>query len=229
MLKILAVIQNIAQNFQLCQYLTQDNNTDFRITNDGVSALKLYYDFRPDIFILDTNLENTKYTDIIDKLSLDDNEKHKCNILLLSNTEFLRISNLSKIYKAFLKDYTYQDILKTIKEMSNFTLDKKIDRLFLKMHIPLESNPSNRVRKTLTKCYDSPELLKNLNNLFDMVGKDFETTREGIRSSFRTALKPLNEQKDRELSPFTIYKFFPKGTDVTPSLFLDISIYYLKK
>ena len=104
-----------------------------------------------------------------------------------------------------------------------------LDKFEILKNSVLESNPSNRVRKTLTKCYDSPELLKNLNNLFDIVGKDFETTREGIRSSFRTALKPLNEQKDRELSPFAIYKFFPKGTDVTPSLFLDISIYYLKK
>lgn len=112
--------------------------------------------------------------------------------------------------------------------MSNFTLERKIDRLFLKVHIPLESNPSNRVRKTLIKCYNSPNLLGNLNTLFNMVGKEFGTTGEGIRSSFRTALKPLNELKDKENSPFAIYKFFPKGEEITPKSFLDISIYYLK-
>ena len=55
MLKILAVIENIEQNSQLCQYLTQDNDIDFKITSDKVSILKQYYDFRPDIFILDTS------------------------------------------------------------------------------------------------------------------------------------------------------------------------------
>ena len=40
MVKILAVIQNIEQNSQLCQYLTQDNNIDFKITSDEVSVLK---------------------------------------------------------------------------------------------------------------------------------------------------------------------------------------------
>ena len=230
MVKILAVIKNIEQISQLCQYLTQDNNIDFQITSDEVSILKQYYDFRPDIFILDTNLENTKYTDIIDKLSLDDNEKFKCNTLLFYNstTELLALTNLSKIYKIFLTTTDYKEILKTIYEMSNYTLERKIDRLFLKVHIPFESNPSNRVRKTLIKCYNSPNLLGNLNTLFNIVGKEFGTTGEGIRSSFRTALKPLNELKDKENSPFAIYKFFPKGEEITPRAFLDISIYYLK-
>ncbi|MEE0769000.1 MAG: hypothetical protein UIT70_03915, partial [Clostridia bacterium] len=38
MVKILSVIQNIEQNSQLCQYLTQDNNIDFKITSDEVSV-----------------------------------------------------------------------------------------------------------------------------------------------------------------------------------------------
>ena len=86
MVKILAVIKNIEQISQLCQYLTQDNNIDFQITSDEVSILKQYYDFRPDIFILDTSFKNIKYTDIIDKLSFDDNEKFKCNTLLFYNS-----------------------------------------------------------------------------------------------------------------------------------------------
>jgi hypothetical protein len=225
MVKILAVIQNIEQNSQLCQYLTQDNNIDFKITSDEVSVLKQYYDFRPDIFILDT-----KYFNIIEELSLDDYEIHKCNTILLysSITELLTLTNWSKIYKIFLKNTNYKNVLKAIYELSNFTLERKIDRLFLKLHIPLESTPSKRVRKTLIKCCNSPNLLGNLNTLFNAVGKELGTTGEGIRSSFRTALKPLNEFKDKENLPFAIYKFFPKGEEVTPKLFLDISIYYLK-
>lgn len=187
MVKILSVIQNIEQNSQLCQYLTQDNNIDFKITSDEVSVLKQYYDFRPDIFILDTSFKNIKYSDVINELSLDDTEQFKCNTILLYNstTELLNLANWSKIYNIFLKTTDYKNILKAIYEMSNYTL-------------------------------------------FNTVGKELGTTGEGIRSSFRTALKPLNEFKDKEDLPFAIYKFFPKGEEVTPKLFLDISIYYLK-
>ena len=86
MVKILAVIQNIEQNSQLCQYLTQDNNIDFKITSDEVSVLKQYYDFRPDLFILDTSFKNIKYSDVINELSLDDTEQFKCNTILLYNS-----------------------------------------------------------------------------------------------------------------------------------------------
>ena len=68
MVKILAVIKNIEQISQLCQYLTQDNNIDFKITSDEVSILKQYYDFRPDIFILDTSFKNIKYTSNINSI-----------------------------------------------------------------------------------------------------------------------------------------------------------------
>ena len=86
----------------------------------------------------------------------------------------------------------------------------------------MRSNPSNRVRNALTKCYYCPELLENLNELFDLVGKDFKTTREGIRSSFRTILKPLNLLKSN-----TIFRYFEKNEDITPKNFLEVGTYYL--
>ena len=229
MVKILLAVQSIEQNIQLYQSLTKDSNLDVRITTDGIYALKEYYEFIPDIFILDINLQNMKYIDIIDKLSLNIDEKLNCNTILFSNidTDYITITNLSKIYKAFLRDYKYTDILETIYEMSNYILDKKIDKLFLKVHIPLQTNPSNRVKNALSKCYNSPNLLGNLNNLFDLVGDDFETSGESIRSSFRTTLKALNQRRNQN-SPFAIYKFFSPEDEITPKSFLDVCTYYLK-
>ena len=114
-------------------------------------------------------------------------------------------------------------------EMSNYSLDNRIDLLFLKTKISLKSTPLDRVRDALVKCYYDSNLLLNLNQLFDIVGKDFNTTRDGVRSSFRTALNRLNLYKDKENPPFAIYKFFDKGEDITPKNFLDISTYFLKK
>lgn len=230
MVKILVANQNVEQNTKLCQYLANDNNLKIIGTSDGISTLEQYHKIRPDIFILGTNLKDINYIDIIDQLSYDMNEKMNCNTILVSfiPNESLCITNTAKLYKTFSNQFDFQDVSKTIAEMSNYILDKKIDRLFLKLKIPLRSNPSNRVRNALTKCYYCPELTENINDLFDLVGKDFKTTREGIRSSFRTALKPLNSYKDKEQPPFAIYKLFDKGEDVTPKRFLDICIYYLQ-
>ena len=230
MVKILVANQNVEQNTKLCQYLANDNNLKIIGTSDGISTLEQYHKIRPDIFILGTNLKDINYIDIIDQLSYDMNEKMNCNTILVSfiPNESLCITNTAKLYKTFSNQFDFQDVSKIIAEMSNYILDKKIDRLFLKLKIPLRSNPSNRVRNALTKCYYCPELTENINDLFDLVGKDFKTTREGIRSSFRTALKPLNSYKDKEQPPFAIYKLFDKGEDVTPKRFLDICIYYLQ-
>ncbi len=132
-------------------------------------------------------LKNIKYSDVINELSLDDTEQFKCNTILLYNStaELLNLANWSKIYKIFLKPTDYKNILKKLYMKCLITLlERKIDRLFLKLHIPLESSPSNRVRKTLIKCCNSPNLLGNLNTLFNTVGKELGTTGEGIRSSF---------------------------------------------
>ena len=230
MVKILVANQNVQQNTKLCQYLANDNNLKIIGTSDGISTLEQYHKIRPDIFILDTNLKDINYIDIIDKLSYDINEKMNCNTILVSSipNESLCITNTAKLYKTFINQFDLKDVSKTVSEMSNYILDKKIDRLFLKLKIPLRSNPSNRVRNALTKCYYCPELTENINDLFDLVGKDFKTTREGIRSSFRTALKPLNLYKNINQPPFAIYKFFEKGEEVTPKKFLDICIYYLQ-
>lgn len=230
MIKILLAIENIEQNYQLYQILTKNSNLDVKITTDGFYTLNEYSKFKPDIFILDVNLQSLNYINIIDTLSLDINEKLNCNIILFSNidTDYLTLSNLSKIYKAFFKNYKYTDILETVSEMSNYIIDKKIDTLFLKLHIPFQTPPSNRVKNTLLKCYNSPELLGNLNNLFNLVGYDFGTDGNSIRSSFRTTLSSLNQRRYQNPS-LAIYKLlFSSDDDLTPKSFLDICTYYLK-
>ena len=128
MVKILVANQNVEQNTKLCQYLANDNNLKIIGTNDGISTLEQYHKIRPDIFILDTNLKDINYIDIIDKLSYDMNEKMNCNTILVSSipNESLCITNTAKLYKTFSNQFDFQDVSKTITEMSNYILDKKI-------------------------------------------------------------------------------------------------------
>ena len=112
--------------------------------------------------------------------------------------------------------------------MSQFTLDKKIDTLFLKTNIPVKSPASEKVRDAIIKCCHQPELIYDIDTLYTLVSKDFKTTKGGIRSSFRTTLKSLNSFKEKDNIPkFSILNFFEKNEDVTPKRFLEVSSNYL--
>lgn len=230
MTKILIANQDISEINKIDSYF--NNNVNFKIysTTYGSTALEQYKKISPDIFILATNLKDISYNEILKGISIDIKEKFNCNVVLLSefSDEVLHVANISKLYNFYIKPYDYKSLFNTIEEMSKNSLDPKIDLLFLKTKIPLGSPASDKVREAISKCYHSPRLLSDLNQVFTLVADDFKTTNEGVRSSFRTALKPLNEMKDRDNVPkFAIFNFFEKGEDVTPKSFLDISTFYL--
>lgn len=230
MVKILIANQNIEQDLNLCQCLANFDGLKVVTTTNGLSTLEEYRKLRPDIFILHTNLKDINYVDIIDQLSCNKIEKNTCNTILISDVpnNSICITNASKLYKVFTEKPKIQELINIILEMSDYALDKKIDLFFLKTRVSLGSTPSDRVRDALTKCYYNNKLLSNINNVFDIIAEDHHTTRDGIRSSFRTALSRLNLYKDKENQPFEIYKLFEKGEDVTPKRFLEIGSYYLK-
>lgn len=130
MVKVLIATQNCEEKTKLCQYLANDNNLKIFESNNGFSAIEYYNKIKPDIFIINTNLKN--YITILDKLSYSRNEKNNCNTILISSTpnENIKISNISKLYKTFYQPFEYEDVFDTVEEMSQFTLDKKIDTLF---------------------------------------------------------------------------------------------------
>lgn len=228
MVKVLIATQSCEEKTKLCQYLANDNNLKILESNNGFFAIEYYNKIKPDIFILDTNLKN--YITILDKLSYSRNEKNNCNTILISSTpnENIKISNVSKLYKTFYQPFKYEDVFDTVEEMSQFTLDKKIDTLFLKTNIPVKSPASEKVRDAIIKCCHHPELIYDIDTLYTLVSEDFKTTKGGIRSSFRTTLKSLNSFKEKDNIPkFSILNFFEKNEDVTPKRFLEVSSNYL--
>lgn len=231
MVKILLANNNIEKDLKLFQTLADCTGFKLVTANNGLSTIKKYLEFRPDIFILYTNLKDINYLKILQRVSQDSNiEKTNCNVILINDTpnESIHITDVSKLYKIFYTKPELQEILNIVKEMSDYALDGKIDLLFLETKISLSSSPSDRVRYALRKCYYNPNLTANIDELFNIVARDFDTTGDGIRSSFRTALSRLNLYKDKGNHPFEIYKFFENGEDVTPKTFLDIAVYYLK-
>ncbi|MCI9087815.1 MAG: hypothetical protein HFJ32_04605 [Clostridia bacterium] len=223
MANILVANQNVQQNIRLCNYLTNDKLKVIGLT-DEISTLEKYYEIRPDIFILNTNLN---YIEIIDKLSSDKFEKRICNTILVpNNSDTPLCTNTAKVYHLFDKPPKMQEISDVVLEMSQFTLEEQIDMLFFTTKISA-SNGANYIKSALLKCLYQPELLKDLNSIFASVAKDYHTNSEVIRSSFRTALIPVNLYKEKN-PPFAIFRLFEKDERITPKKFLEAATTYLR-
>lgn len=223
MANILVANQNVQQNIRLCNYLANDKRKVVGLT-DEISTLEKYYEIRPDIFILNTNLN---YIEIIDTLSSDKLEKRICNTILVSNSSNTPpCTNTAKIYYFFDRPPKMQEISDVVLEMSHFTLEEQIDMLFFSMKI-YASNGADYIKNALIKCFYQPELLKDLNGIFASVAKDYNTNSEVVRSSFRIALIPANLYKEKN-PPFAIFRLFEKDERITPKKFLEIATSYLR-
>ena len=71
--KVLIANKDTIQSSELLKYLSSYNNLKIITRLNELSVLEQYKQIRPDIFVLDTNLNN--YKEIIDNLFNDINDK----------------------------------------------------------------------------------------------------------------------------------------------------------
>lgn len=226
MRKVLIANQDIEQNKELCQYLTNDKRLEIIETTDGNSILSKYLEIKPNVLILDSCFE-----DIIERLSSTVEEKRNCNtILVVDNKENqIHISNIAKIYK-IINNSEFKNLSDIINEICSYTeyvelTDFDIDLLFLRLKIKLNSSGADYLREAITQCYYYPNLLKKLDTIFSIIAKKHNKTNAAIRSSFRTALAPLNTFRNTINCP--VMKYFSVEDTITPKDFLEIVVMYL--
>lgn len=231
MRKVLIANHDIDQNKQLCQYLTNDKRFEITETTDGKSTLNKYLEIKPNVLILDTNFKDMNCIEIINRLSMTIEEKRNCNTILVvdKSNENIKITNMAKVYKVI--EYSdLDDLFNTINEICSYSeyeelTEFDIDKLFLKLKIKLNSNGADYLRESITQCYYYPNLLKKLDDIFFMLAKKHDKTNDAIRSSFRSALEPLNNFRDT--IDYPIMKYFDYGCKITPQRFLEIVVMYL--
>ena len=233
MQKILVANQNIEQNKQFCQYLANDKKLEVIGTTDGTTTLNKYLEIKPNVLVLDSYFDDMNCNEIIDRLSMYIKKKMNCNTILTidkNKNKNIFLSNTAKIYRVFNKKFDPKDLFDTIKEICNYqkfeTLTEyDIDLLLLRLKIALNSNGADYIREAIIQCYYYPYLLKTLDDVFSLISKRHNKTNSSIRSSFRSALEPLNTFKEKIDCP--IMKYFNFKDTITPKNFLEISTLYL--
>lgn len=234
MQKVLIANPNIEQNAQFCQYLANDKRLEVIGTTNGTTTLNKYHEIKPNVLVLDSCFNDMNCIEIIDRLSTTIEEKRNCNTILTMNSndnKFL-LTNTAKIYKVIYDSFDFKYLFDTINELCNYSeyaqlSEFDIDLLLLKLKIKLNSNGADYLREAILQCYYFPYLLRTLDDVFSMIAKNHNKSNEAIRSSFRTALEPLNIFKNSINCP--IMKYFNPDDNITPKNFLEIVTLYLHR
>ena len=116
MIRVLVANEDIEQNSCCCQFLSNDKNLSIDSTFTGLSTINNYFETKPDVLVLDSNISDIHYTQIINKLSVEIKEKQNINtIVTISDFEQKNyLEDVAKIYKIFYKPLDYKKLLETI-------------------------------------------------------------------------------------------------------------------
>jgi DNA-binding response OmpR family regulator len=221
---------NIEQNSACCKFLTKDK--DIKIvsrTLDGKSTIKEYLLKKPDVLLLDLNLPVLNGLDVIENLSLDINERKKCNIIIITGNASLRlnISNTSKVYKIITKPYNYNELLSTIKEIGS-TLEeltrKEIKDLLYELKFNMYSKGSRYIADAIELAYKDIDLLSNVTELYKRVAAINNEKMNKIQRSIRSSIDVMNNHisKEQLRSFFHIYD----NDIITPKYFFTRVVDY---
>ena len=84
MISVMVAEDSLEQNSKCCEFLTKDKDINvISRTLDGKSTVQEYLIKKPDVLLLDLELPLLNGLEVIDNLSLDINERKKCNIVIL--------------------------------------------------------------------------------------------------------------------------------------------------
>ena len=91
MIQVMIADDNLDLNNLCCNILSKDKDIQIiSSTLDGESTLKDYMQLKPDVLLLDLDLPKMNGIDIINNICLDETEKRKNNIIIISGNTELR-------------------------------------------------------------------------------------------------------------------------------------------
>ena len=234
MISVMVAEDSLEQNSKCCEFLTKDKDINvISRTLDGKSTVQEYLIKKPDVLLLDLELPLLNGLEVIDNLSLDINERKKCNIVILTGSDRLRLimSNTSKVYKIIAKPYNLDDVLSTIKEIGSIPseLDRKeIKDLLYELKFNMYSKGSRYIADAIQLAYKDIDLLSNVSSLYKLVALQNDEKDNKIQRSIRSSIDTMNSHisKEQLRSFFHIYD----NDIITPKYFFTTVVdYFLEK
>lgn len=230
MISVMVAEDNLEQNSKCCEFLTKDKDIEIvSRTLDEQSTLEEYLIKKPDVLLLDLDLPILNGLDVINNLSLDINERKKCNIVIVTGNAPLRLNlyNTSKVYKIIPKPYNFDDLLLTVKEVgtSPQRLDEReIKKLLFDLKFNTYSKGSRLIIDAIQLAFNDINLLSNLTMLYRIIAFENNEKENKIQRSIRSSIDTMNNHisKEQLRSFFHIYN----NDIITPKYFLTTVVDY---
>ena len=235
MIQVMIADDNLDLNNLCCNILSKGKDIQIiSSTLDGESTLKDYMQLKPDVLLLDLDLPKMNGIDIINNICLDETEKKKNNIILISGNTELRYNlfNTSKIFRIMPKPVDFNDVISTIKEIvteNNYIpiVEKEIRNFLFSLNFNLYADGTRYLIDAIKLGSENIKLVRNIKTLYDEVAELHSTSSNTIKWGIRNAIETMNHNTTKH----EINKIFHINYDkkMTPKYFIPLVISYFDK
>ena len=235
MIQVMIADDNLDLNNLCCNILSKDKDIQIiSSTLDGESTLKDYMQLKPDVLLLDLDLPKMNGIDIINNICLDETEKKKNNIIIISGNTELRYNlfNTSKIFRIMPKPVDFNDVISTIKEIvteNNYIpiVEKEIRNFLFSLNFNLYADGTRYLIDAIKLGSENIKLVRNIKTLYDEVAELHSTSSNTIKWGIRNAIETMNHNT----TTHEINKIFHINYDkkMTPKYFIPLVISYFDK
>lgn len=235
MIQVMIADDNLDLNNLCCNILSKDKDIQIiSSTLDGESTLKDYMRLKPDVLLLDLDLPKMNGIDIINNICLDETEKKKNNIIIISGNTELRYNlfNTSKIFRIMPKPVDFNDVISTIKEIvteNNYIpiVEKEIRNFLFSLNFNLYADGTRYLIDAIKLGSENIRLVRNIKTLYDEVAELHSTSSNTIKWGIRNAIETMNHNTTKH----EINKVFHINYDkkMTPKYFIPLVISYFDK
>lgn len=235
MIQVMIADDNLDLNNLCCNILSKDKDIQIiSSTLDGESTLKDYMRLKPDVLLLDLDLPKMNGIDIINNICLDETEKKKNNIIIISGNTELRYNlfNTSKIFRIMPKPVDFNDVISTIKEIAtenNYIpiVEKEIRNFLFSLNFNLYADGTRYLIDAIKLGSENIKLVRNIKTLYDEVAELHSTSSNTIKWGIRNAIETMNHNTTKH----EINKIFHINYDkkMTPKYFIPLVISYFDK
>lgn len=235
MIQVMIADDNLDLNNLCCNILSKDKDIQIiSSTLDGESTLKDYMRLKPDVLLLDLDLPKMNGIDIINNICLDETEKKKNNIIIISGNTELRYNlfNTSKIFRIMPKPVDFNDVISTIKEIvteNNYIpiVEKEIRNFLFSLNFNLYADGTRYLIDAIKLGSENIRLVRNIKTLYDEVAELHSTSSNTIKWGIRNAIETMNHNTTKH----EINNIFHINYDkkMTPKYFIPLVISYFDK
>ena len=139
----------------------------------------------------------------------------------------------SNVYKTYFYSFDLDSIKQEIEknllnknEVQELS-EESISLLFMKLNLFNNSLGGKYYRFAIKECYKNPELLNCLNDIYEIIAKEFNTEIPAVTSAMRTALSYVNKFKQKN-DDKPIFKIFG-NEKITPKTFIRYVVIYYQR